>query len=94
MPEQHEMMLIGRTDSGAEQWQCPECGRSLLMRWPPSFESQVLEEGDPSALHQGVKGGVRMSRVQVDDERADLPDEDEQWLRRNGIDWHSEAKRD
>ena len=82
------MVLIGRAESGAEEWHCPECGRRLLMRWPPNFESAVLDEGDPSALHTGAKGGALMRGVDVaHTSSADVPDEEQQWLRRNGIDW-------
>jgi len=72
------MFLTGRTESGAEDWQCPECGRRMLMRWPPSFESLVLEEGDPSALHAGAKGGALMGEVDVASEpSAHVPSEPE-----------------
>ena len=87
MPEQHEMMLVGMTETGAEKWHCPECGRCMLMRWPPRFESQVIEEGDPSVTHRGVKGGARMGPVDVDGVRVTLAEEEEEWLRRIGIDW-------
>ena len=91
MPEQHEMMLVGKTESGAERWDCPECGRSVLMRWPPRFESRVIEEGDSSVPHRGVKGGVQLGRVEVDGTRLRVADEEEQWLRRIGIDWDGAA---
>ncbi|HEY2240492.1 MAG TPA: hypothetical protein VGI21_16960 [Streptosporangiaceae bacterium] len=91
MPEQHEMMLVGKTESGAEKWQCPQCGRSMLMRWPPRFESQVIEEGDTSVAHRGIKGGVQLGPVEVEAHPARLSDEEEQWLRRIGIDWPGAA---
>jgi hypothetical protein len=96
VPEQHQMMLVGKTESGAERWDCPECGRSMLMRWPPRFESRVIEEGDSSVPHHGVKGGVQMGRIEVDGSRPGgaelgLAEEEEQWLRRNGIDWDGAA---
>jgi hypothetical protein len=85
------MFLTGRTESGTEEWQCPECGRRMFMRWPPNFESLVLDEGDPSALHAGAKGGALMGGVNVASEPAaglpEVPEMEQQWLRRNGIDW-------
>jgi hypothetical protein len=85
------MVLAGQTESGAEEWNCPECGRRMLMRWPPNFESLVLDVGDPSAQHTGAKGGALMGRANVasapSTEVPEVPDEEQQWLRRNGIDW-------
>ncbi len=91
MPEQHEMTLVSRTGSGIETWVCPDCGRSVLMRWPPNFESKVIEVGDPSVQHRGVKGGAQLGPVSVDERRLILADEEEQWLRGIGIDWHGAA---
>ena len=91
MPEQHDMMLVGKTESGAERWQCPQCGRTMLMRWPPQFESRVTEEGDTSVAHRGVKGAVQMGAVDVAAVPPPVADEDERWLRQNGIDWYGAA---
>jgi hypothetical protein len=86
--QQHHMVLAGRTESGAEEWNCPECGRRMLLRWPPNFESLVLDVGDASAQHTGAKGGVLMGRAHVASAPStEVPDEEQQWLRRNGIDW-------
>ncbi|MGE5292344.1 MAG: hypothetical protein ACM3ML_35190 [Micromonosporaceae bacterium] len=88
MPEKHEMILNGCAESGAEEWVCPDCGRRVLLRWPPDFERLVLEHGDDTAVHVGGKGGVRMGGVEVTLAPAtDLPSEARQWLRDNGIDW-------
>jgi hypothetical protein len=95
VPEPHEMKLIRTTESGAERWHCPQCGRSMMMRWPPGFGSRVIDEGDPTVPHRGVRGvkdGARMSRFEVDGVRLLLADEEEQWLDRVGIDWDGEAE--
>jgi hypothetical protein len=63
--ETHEMVLNGRAESGAEEWVCPDCGRRVLMRWPPDYERLILEHGDDQAVHVGAKGGVRMTGVEV-----------------------------
>ena len=56
-PEQHEMRLVAKHPTGAEEWYCPSCGRRFLMQWPPQYEKIILEAGDEVAFHSGVKGG-------------------------------------
>ena len=86
--ETHEMVLNGRAESGTEEWVCPDCGRRVLLRWPPNFERLIVEYGDDGAVHVGAKGGVRMGGVEVNPSLApDLSSEARQWLSRNGIDW-------
>jgi len=79
------MVLSGQAGPDAEEWACPRCGRRMLLRWPPQFEKLVLEPGDTTAVHVGAKGGVRAGGITA----ARLPaDEDQRWLRENGIDWN------
>ena len=80
------MVLNGRAKSGAEEWVCPDCGRRVLLRWPPDFERLILEQGDNSAVHVGAKGGVRVTGLEVSP-LPDLSSEARQWLTNNGIDW-------
>ena len=88
MPEHHDMVLAERTESGAEEWVCPTCGRRMLMRWPPNFERLILEHGDDMAVHVGAKGGVRITGLEVNPSpSSDLSSEARQWLSNNGIDW-------
>jgi hypothetical protein len=88
VPEHHHMVLAERTESGAEEWVCPTCGRRVLMRWPPDFERLILEHGDERAVHVGAKGGVRMTGLGVNPTPSpDLSSEARQWLSNNGIDW-------
>lgn len=88
MPEHHDMALARRTESGAEEWVCPTCGRRMLMRWPPRFERVVLEEGDGTAVHAGAKGGALMRKSEVTQAvSTDVPDSELRWLHSNGIDW-------
>jgi len=86
LPERHDMVRTGFTETGAEEWQCPTCGRRMLMRWPPHFETLVLETGDAAAVHGGAKGGVLLHGVDVT-QVPGVPDDEQQWLRDNGIDW-------
>ena len=86
--ETHEMVLNGRVESGAEEWVCPDCGRRVLLRWPPEFERLVVEHGDDRAVHIGAKGGVRMTGLEVNPSALPgLSSEARQWLTSNGIDW-------
>jgi hypothetical protein len=85
--DKHEMVLSSRAEPGAEQaeeWNCPRCGRRLLLRWPPHPEKLVLEQGDVTAIHIGGKGGVRAGGVTA---ARVPPAADRQWLRDQGIDW-------
>lgn len=88
----HEMILNGRAESGAEEWLCPTCGRRMLFRWPPHYEKLVLEHGDDTAIHVGGKGGLRVGEAMVAPApAADVPGDERQWLRDNGIDWDGES---
>ena len=92
--ETHEMILSGQAESGAEEWSCPECGRRMLLRWPPRYEKLVLEHGDDTALHVGGKGGLQVKGVAVAPAPAidptaggDMPGTERRWLRDIGVDW-------
>ena len=63
----HEMQFKGIHVSGAQEWFCPVCGRRLLMQWPPSFETQVLEPGDNNAFHTGGKVSDAIRPVSLND---------------------------
>lgn len=91
VPDRHEMILTGSAESGAEEWACPTCGRRMLLRWPPHYEKLVLEHGDDNAVHFGGKGGLRVGRAEITPASAsDVPGDERQWLRDNGIDWDGE----
>jgi len=75
----HEMVMVGVSDSGTEEWLCPECGRRTLMRWQPDYEKIVLDVGDDLATHFGGRGGMRTPEIH---------ERDLEWLRGHGIDWH------
>lgn len=63
--QKHEMVLVTTHPSGAEEWNCYECGRRLLIRWEPEFTKVVLEAGDDQSIHGGGKGGLRIGRMQA-----------------------------
>lgn len=67
MRKRHEMTLMGHAESEAEEWFCSVCGRRMLARWEPEFDTLVLEYGDDTAVHYGTKGGLRLDDVVVDE---------------------------
>ena len=97
MPARHEMILTGSAESGAEEWVCPDCGRRMLLRWPPNYEKLVLEHGDETAIHVGGKGGLRVGQAAVtpapaaDAQAPEVPTAERQWLHDIGIDWDGES---
>lgn len=97
---QHQMQLEVTHPSGAEEWACPECGRRLLMQWPPTYRRVVLEAGDEFAIHSGSKGGLTLIASQLNDSSA-LADEFSQgpwaeWLEELdfGDSWGGDARLD
>lgn len=77
-------MIRGRTDAGGvEEWECPICGRRVLLRWPPRYLRTVVERGDQGVAHTGGSG-VRFTAAGV--EVAPVPD-DRDWLAGLGIRW-------
>ena len=61
----HEMVLETTHPSGAEEWNCPHCGRRFLLNMPPDYRKVILNVGDESAIHTGSKGGLRIGSVQI-----------------------------
>jgi len=88
------MVLTRFDDSGAEEWSCLQCGRRMLLRWPPpSFEALVLDEGDPRVPHAGTKGDAALSAEAGADVRNDgVTTAELRWLREHGIAWDGRAK--
>ena len=63
--QKHEMVLETTHSSGAEEWNCPTCGRRLLIHWEPTFKKVVLHAGDEFSIHSGGKGGLGMGSIQI-----------------------------
>jgi hypothetical protein len=78
--QHHEMVRQAVDESGLQAWLCPECGRRLLLSWPPNYRKIVLQRGDVWTPHVGGTGGLRTGHLGVplsahhawteDDERA------------------------
>ena len=63
--QKHEMILEKTHPSGAEEWNCPTCGRRFLLNMPPEYRKIILNAGDEFAIHSGSKGGLRMGSIQI-----------------------------
>lgn len=85
--EQHELEYAGAARNGAEVWQCPRCGHRIVTRWWPSFQAEVLAEGDPRAVHTGSPGAAMASRSALRGPAAPLTTAERSWLSDNGIAW-------
>jgi hypothetical protein len=82
----HEMVVIRSTETGAEEWRCPSCGRHLLLRWPPHHERTVLHPGDDRVVHVGGRGEITHGPMS-DPPTGGLTDRERRWLLDRGIAW-------
>ena len=90
MPDQHELVYIGTARSGAGIWQCPRCEHRMLTRWQPTFQAEVLREGDPGVAHSGsldAAAGWHTLRGPA----AVLTAGERGWLDNAGIDWDADG---
>ena len=75
---QHALTLRREYPSGAEEWYCAECGRTLLLQWPPNFKRIVLVAGEEQVAHAASVGGLKIGGAeisQVEDDEPYLSDE-------------------
>lgn len=66
--DRHEMQLQRTFPSGAEEWHCPECRRSMILHHQPDqgrLKIIVLAAGDEMARHHGASGGMRIEGVEA-----------------------------
>jgi hypothetical protein len=54
----HHMNLVRRSETGAEEFHCPQCGRRFVIQWAPSYKQIVLELGDEGAPHTYSMDGL------------------------------------
>ncbi|WP_219462628.1 hypothetical protein [Nonomuraea rhizosphaerae] len=85
----HEMIMVGVSDSGTEEWLCPRCGRRTLLRRGPDHEKVVLDVGDALAVHFGGRERIRTGVAEI---VPDVRECDVEWLRGLGIDWHGQKR--
>ena len=50
----HSMELLWEHE-GTEEWMCTECPRQILVEREPKFNTRVIEEGDNTVAHTGIK---------------------------------------
>lgn len=61
--------------SGAEEWDCPACGRRQIILWQPEYKRIVLEYGNLDVMHSSSKSGTCVISPRIcADEEAGLPD--------------------
>jgi len=71
MNQQRHEMFLGKThSSGAEEWNCPTCGRRMTITWQP-WKKIILEPGDVYAAHGGSKGILQIGPLQINQEYED-----------------------
>jgi hypothetical protein len=79
----HRMTRVAAAADGTEAWECPVCGRRVILRWPPHYQRIVIARGDETVAHASGLGGVTMTMdVCEAPTAADLA-----WLADTGIDW-------
>jgi hypothetical protein len=64
----HIMRLLRSTPDHGDEWFCPDCGRHLLLRWPPQYEQTLLVPGDESCAHVGGAQGELVAEAQLEAE--------------------------
>lgn len=70
-PTAHEMHLVETDPTGTELWECAQCGRRLLIRWPPAYAYTVLAAGRPQTPHFLRRGGLVVEADTLTAQRAE-----------------------
>lgn len=52
--EKHVMRLVRTYTDDTCEFFCAACGRHLLLRWPPAYRREILDEGDPDVVHTAI----------------------------------------
>lgn len=82
--EHHEMTRTAECD-GLYVFECPQCGRKMLIRFLPKFEKTVVNDGDIHAVHTGGMGGASMGSARVTP-KPGWTGKDHEWLDEMGVD--------
>ena len=79
--QKHEMVLKTTHPSGAEEWNCPTCGRRFVAQWAPKFRRVILEHGDETTIHtgQGINFQAQISVNSSDDHVPDHTELNDVW---------------
>ena len=54
----HEILVVKKHDTGAEEWFCPTCGRRFIVQWAPEYQCIILNVGDEIAIHNIGRGAL------------------------------------
>jgi hypothetical protein len=67
----HEILVVKKHASGAEEWFCPTCGRRFVVQWMPEYQCIILNMGDEVAIHNIGRGAlvVPSNEIAPDDSR-------------------------
>lgn len=68
--EQHKMIVVKEYDTGIIEFYCPDCGRRILMSFPPHYHREVLYEGNSDAIHYSGTGEANIE-IMMDAEKND-----------------------
>jgi len=53
----HAMTLTETFPDDRERWECPKCGRIIILSYPPTYQRIVIKKGDdPTETHTCSKG--------------------------------------
>lgn len=75
----HEILVVKKHTSGAEEWYCPTCARRFIVQWSPEYQCIVLNQGDETAIYNMGRGAlVLLAPVDVVSEERLAPWQ--QWI--------------
>ncbi len=65
----HEIVVVKKHESGAEEWFCPTCRRRFVVNWSPEYQCIILTPGDEVAIHNIARGALTVlsNEISADD---------------------------
>lgn len=76
----HDIHVVKKHATGAEEWFCPTCNRRFIVQWSPEYQFIVLEQGDSEAIHNMGRGAMVLA-ARTGDERAECLQPWLEWLK-------------
>lgn len=77
--ERHEMHRVQKFNTGAEEWECHECGRRFIILLEPNFQKVILKKGNENVIHYGGSAELSLGVTQ-DSETTGVEEIDEATL--------------
>ncbi len=65
MASQHHTLNLIEKVLGFHWLKCFDCGREMLLHFPPDYHKFVLVKGDEIAIHDYGTGGLTMGNAQI-----------------------------